>query len=534
MKSSTRELVILDELFPEQSKEAEAIRALLTDIFNRFEISNDFKFKQEFLSRLASILNIGEEYEAQISWDILEDSASFPDVWENWLQVTSEAFKRHVDIYGNSSSSRLFGLKTTGSKSVDCLFNNLGVEDSASGNQKGLCLLYIAFLMLPSFRTQNFNINEITRTFNYASTLDIIFNHIPLDPQEGINGSYLENISSYCQGIVSESKYGKKYTDFLRRLDEVVRLFHSGQYKHQRKNSHKPVYVGKAETRIKKKRSTVQRFTKFHDIPQDNEYEPVGTFETILDGATGEQVLALLESESEAPDRLLIPKEVRDSELRVGSKFWIQNFSESTSWNLNGINPFTLKILLNWLAKNDSRESLIFNLMLCLGLKIPSLLNLEIGINKDICRDGQYRRTYIPPENHYTPKDSDKSLLLPTQESLTIELPSFVVKQLRKYVDFSAEGLSLARALNTSVEKTEEDISKINQELIGQGATGLARDRIHVSLRKKLSIITGDEFLGYIITGSEKEAPPVSSYYSRISISLVQKVYDQAIKAIFS
>jgi len=529
-KTPSRKLAIFDELFPEQTEETKATRALLNTIFIRFGITNDFNFNQEFLSHLKYALKIGLTHNTHTDWNKFKDY-QLPEIWPNWLKVISDALNRHMDKYGEKKTRKLPS-QGTGSKPADCLLKNL--HDNATENQIGLSLLYIAFLMLPTERSETFNTKEITRTFTNAITLDTVFEHIPLDVRHTPSENYLENISSFCQKLVSARQYGRKYTDFLRRLDDITRLLLTGQFKHHQDNTLntlRPDAIGK---KSKRNRPSTQRFTRFHELPQTEDYTPVGTYETLIEDSSEDHVLGIIDSNTDEPERLLVPKVNRDAELRVGSKFWIQNFAESTPWNQNGINPFTRKILTTWLSNNDSRESLILNLMLSVGLKIPALLNLNAGINKDINRNGQYRRTYITPKQHYTPDEANRKLLVPTHETFTLQLPSFVTRLLEKHIDKDTEYPSIAHALNTTVEKTEADISKVIEHLIKQGATGLARDRVHLSLRKQLSIMSGDDFLGYLITGSEKEAPPVSSYYSNISVSLIQKTYDKAIQEIFS
>ena len=529
-KMHLRELAIIDILFPEKTEEINSTRELLNTIFSRFDITNDFNFNQEFLSNLQYILKIGLTHNTHTNWNKSEDY-QLSNSWPNWLKATSEALDRYIAKYGKTENLKLPS-KGTGSKPADCILKNL--HEDATENQIGLILLYVAFIMLPTERSEPFNSKEITRSFTNAVTLDTVFEQTPLDIRHTPSEEFLENISVFSQKLISTGRYGRKYNDFLRRLDDISRLFMTGHYKHQHKNQPNSTHTSTSSNNSKRHKPPVHRFTRFHELPQTEEYTPPGVYQTLIGDSSEEPVHGIVDSNNDDPERQQIPKESRDAELRIGSKYWIQNFAEYTPWSLNGINPFTRKVLIEWLDKNDSYESLILHLMLSIGLKISGILNLSIGRNQDISREGQYRRTYTPPKQHYSPNESDKGLLVPTDETFILQLPDFVISLLKKHVEENTDYPTLADALNISVEETESNISEIIKQLIKQGATGLARDRIHLSLRKQISIMTGDDFLSYVITGIDKEAPPVSSYYSNISVSLIQEVYDQAIKELYA
>lgn len=503
-----------------------AKRALLQLIFTRFEINNNFSSYQLFLDRLDKLLNKGISSEASSEWNKLEDM-DLNKEWKRWQEIIAETKDILRGKYSDDKPISSIENKTN-SKRVNCILQRRYKETKI--NQTGLMLLYLATLMLPDERLKKLNIKDLTISFKKAVSFTEIFSQLPFDfsnkPREG-----LISTQTACSNLIQKDVFDDNYKEFLRFIINTSEIFITGKYTHSRKKTNN--LTSSKQTKTTNSSTKTYRQTKFYDAPQDDEVPNIGTFCSIDTEAGEESAYGLLEPTPDTQEEITIPKECSDAELKVGSKYWLQQYSDAIPWNSNGINPFTLKILTQWIKAHDSTASLILAMLICIGIKTKAVMNLTIGKSGDITHKGEYERKYIPPSKPFMPDSEQQKTLIPTTDTISIKLPEFVIKMLNKHIDKSDGNITLSQALKINHTDMEDKIISTFKELKLKGAKGLALDRIHVSLRKKLSQMTDDDLIGYLITGTEGEAAPISSYYSRINQEQLQEIYNQAIEELF-
>ena len=284
----------------------------------------------------------------------------------------------------------------------------------------------------------------------------------------------------------------------------------------------------------KTEKPKIVRLTPYYN-PADFEDEPyIGDFRGITAEEGEEPQIGLIEPIDSTPDRDEIPEDVASASSQVKSKFWLQAYSSALPWNSRGINPLTQKILADWIHHNDSLVSLTLGLMLCTGRKVEGILQFRLSEHGEFTADGEFIRTYMPPGNSFTPSPKQERLFKTLDPIIRLPLPGIIRERFCARCNPGDYGKSLSEIWGVGIDDLKRDMKIIVRKLIRQGANGLAIDRVHLTLQKKLAEITDDDAIGYILSSHEKDMPPVSSYYSAFPHSYLVEVYQKAVEDMFT
>jgi len=455
--------------------------------------------------------------------------------WIKWKTAVNEAIQEHEARtvpaeYQNDTYTYSLRPKN---KTINLLFYHPNdVRDtSKSSNALGLKLIFIATLMLSNNKKTQKEKDKTSHLFNLFIKKLRFFPELNLD---FTSDTSFEDIIHKCENLV-ETKYttpnksDRKFLDSLKNNLRLLQGYHLGA---PRKQTKSPTKSQKPPTRSSVKRtSRTVRHTPFYD-PTDFMLN-IGTFIEIVPEAGEESIIGIITTETDDEDENAKSEQIASAVTQVKTKYWLQNFSEATPWNSRGINPFTRSLLIDWIKENDNVISLTFGLMLSIGHRFEDLLELRMGKQGDINSKGIYIRTYTPPDNCFTPSSDQVDLVEPVSRTLSLPLPCIIKERLIKRYEQTKNHGTLSDVLDVDTEHLKKETQKVIKQLIRRGATGLALDRIHISLEKRLSEISGDEVIRHMLVGHLDDIPPVSAYYSAYPHSDLETIYRQAVVELY-
>lgn len=509
--------IIVKSIYPGESKSAKYKRNILNNIFTRFLITDHFNHTSTFLTRLNKLLEFGVSIKAPKQWSNFSDF-DLNETWAEWLLITTEAKDNYkVNINVNSTDDKR--TKTT-SKLVNCILSQ--IEDPLESNSTSLQLMLIAIQMLPDKIHETIITDSLIKDLEQASRFKSLLIKLPLGMTSTPPSSALRSTYKTCQKYVKTKKLDKSYTSFFNHIDEMCRILLTGNYIHIKYSLGTSPHKDNSSAKNKS-----HRFTKLYEKHKvENKYTPPYFISDNPSHVAKHGLYDTQENNAEVSHKNT--RQV-DTGSEHKSKYWIQQYTEAVPWNNNGLTPFTQKILTQWIKRNTAtQEALIIGLMLSTGKKIEDLMEFTTGSNNNITTDGFYRPHYLAPPDSFKPNDKESYLYIKTTNTIQIKLPKLIRNMLS--LSINENDKTLTEAMNISTEELNYRISKVIKLLIEKGAKNLARDTIHINLRKMISHVTnGDDAIGYMITGKDKDAAPTTNYYCRISEHSLQKIYDKAV-----
>ena len=512
------------QFLPDNPEEA----SYLQEVFDALEFTHAIASPHQILTRLSAILQHGID----INFVHRLDTNEIQDKWTKWRNAidlaiseyktknTSAVDEKDTVIYSDRPKNKAINLLFFGPKNPQSSTN--------SSNTLGLKLIFLASLMLPNEAMPKKNKVKIHHLFNLFIQKLRIFQQLNLNFTSDIS---FDTIIQQCENLVETrytdpSKSNRQFLDSLKNSLRLLQGYHLGTPNKQPKPAPKAQKSPKGSSGTRVAKSI--RHKPFYD-PAD--YAPdIGTFIEIVPEQGEESIIGLIIPEAKNEDDNAISEELASAVTQVKTKYWLQTFHEATPWNSRGINPFTRSLLIQWIKDNDTVVSLIFGLMLSIGRRFEDILTLEIGIDSDITPDGTYIRSYIAPDNCFKPTPDQQLLVEPVTQTLRLLLPEIIKDRLIDRYTTQKKSIKLSELLEIKTEPLKKEAQEIIKQLIRTGATGLALDRIHLSLEKRLAEISGDEVVGYMLTGRQDNMPPVSAYYSTYPHSEVEKLYRKALE----
>ena len=520
---------IADDFLPSDSEHISDLQ----DVFDALDITHATASPHLILRRVGSILDHG------INIGFLpqgghQGNNELQKKWMKWRQAINQAInefeaKTEPEEYKNDTYSYAYRTKN---KAVNLLFYD-AMDPQATNRSSptlGLRLVFLAMLALPPSRQSQINKSKITRLFNSYIVKLRFFPELNLDFTS--NTSFNEIISS-CEKL-TESKYPdptKTDRQFLDSLKNTLRLLEGYCLGTRKKQpSHTKGVRNTATTSKGKRVARTVRHTPFYS-PTEN-IPNIGSFIEIVPDQGEEPIIGVITPEADEDDNE-VPEKIASAVSQVKTKYWLQHFNEATPWNSRGINPLTRATLIEWIKENDTVISLILGLMLSTGYRFEDVLALTIGENGNISSGGIYIRHYTPPENRFTPSPTQETLVERVSQTLRLPLPSIIRDRLTKCCKQVNEDETLGSILGINAELLKKEAQKTIKMLIRKGANGLALDRIHLSLEKRISEITGDEVIGHILAGNTENMPPVSAYYAAYPHQIIEEIYQQAVEDLY-
>lgn len=496
----------------------------IKDVLKRLKIAEETPSIYSVLCRVRDLLEHGIVINFVEKYDDTGSSTLY-DTWHIWLSIINKT----IVLYEEAAPDREYLSLLPKPESNESKF--LVLEDPKapfqdnSSNLQGLKLILVALLMLPIDEGQRNKAKNVAIHFKRGTSQIALYPYLELNFKKGNTRGLIYQCSELILNEYSEQSVFRNFLTSIRNSLILLNGYNLGR------KTHKPSKDKKA--RPKKAKSSripgLVRLTPFYsDRPSFG-----GRIEIVAE--TGEEsIMGVIEAPTSDPDESDISDDVSSASAQVKNKRWIQTYNETVPWNNRGINPFTHKILINWIKDNSSIESLILGMMLSTGKKIEDILNLEIGSNADLTIDGEYIRHYKAPENSFTPTSEQEHLMQPLNQVVKLTLPEIIKSRFKSMSIESDEGMTLAEAWDVDVNILKKKIQAIVKQLIQQGANGLAIDRIPLVLQKKVAEISQDEVLGYIISARENDIPPVSAYYTAYTHSYIESVYHQAVVDLYN
>ncbi len=466
------------------------------------------------------------------------DNNEISKAWRNW----SEIFATELELFERRNrkstyEKQVFDPKrSTGSKTVDWLLRNdpAKPDENNSSNLEGTKLLLIAYVLKTSSGKITVRDKEVELKEIFEKSLNIeAYYETPLNFSRATS---IDEISSFCEKQI-EDHYRRKSRNrtFLDTIRAVC-LTIDGYILLPEKKKDKPnTTKGKRGKQKKNRLPPKNVFIQPYFSPGDFEFEPdFGDLFSIPGSEDEEPIVGILSPLDDDSWKNKDSETFQNTIIQEKSKYWLSNFNQSLPWNQKGINPVTRKILVDWIWDNDTDESFLFGLMLSVGKRLDKALELKIGTDFDITPTGFYNRKYIPAEQRFKPNQEQEQFLQKTTTEITLELPTIVKNRFIEKCSNDDTGKSIQEAWNLKDIEIKKECSKVTKKLIKNGANGLAIDRIHLSLGKSIAEITGDDSLGYIVAGSEKDHPPMSIYYTAHSISYIEDIYRKAVRDLYN
>ena len=506
----------------------------LREILTCFGVSSATGSPHFILKKISSTLQHGVDIEFIPENDHFENNEIYIE-WRKWKKTIDKAISKYEpqkDYQDNRIETYSYTSRPK-NKAVNILFYGPPdlLKPQTSSSIDGLKLILLALLMLPIRLKTQINLDKTIRLFNSFIVKLRFFDDLSLDFS---SEQTFEDIILKCNKLVEDTYTDPKKSErqFLDSLSNVLRLlqgFHLRTPGRKNPETKESTRKSSIKPRIKRVANSV-RHTSFHSPAES--IPDFGSFIEIVQEAGEESIIAIITPEADEED-IATKDEISSAVTEVKSKYWLQNFHESIPWNSRGINPFTRSLLVNWIKSNDTEISLLFGLMLSLGRRIEDVLNLEIGDQADITQKGEYLCTYYPQSNRFTPSTDQKALVETVSQTIKLSLPSIIKSRFIERCSQATENQTLVRVLECNIDEVKLDAQKTVKRLIRKGAVGLAIDRIHLSLEKRLAEITGDDALSYIIAGSNDDMPPVSAYYASYTHQDVEIVYRRAVEDLY-
>lgn len=520
-------LSITPELFPHGTAE----HGLLDEIFDRLELNQDGPVTYLILAEIDRLLEHGKSIGFVPKHDHMGNSA-IPDSWEIWSSTLDKSVARYESITPPDICSRFVHSphESTGSRPVDLLLHPdpADLSEGRSSNIQGLKLIFLALLTLPRSKTARLNIKNTAIHFRRGIGLVELFPRLPLNFEADTSLSSLIDLS----GRLIKERYQKhdsfrKFLTALRNSLVVLDGYELGTTTSRTLRDQLPSTPPRHH-KTKTKAKIIQ-LTPFHNPTKSNEEPYIGDLTEVTTEEGEEPLIGLIEATSDDPDKDEIPETASSANSQFKSKFWIQAYNNALPWNSRGINPFTRRILVDWIKSNDTLVSLTLGLMLCTGRKTEGILEFRLGESADFTINGEYTRHYMPPDNSFTPSVEQQSLLETLDPVIQLPLPDIIKARFCGRCKISDYGKTLAETWGINVESVKQDTQDTVKKLIRIGANGLSIDRIPLSLHKRVAEITGDDALGYILASRNNDMPPVSTYYSSFTHAHIEAVYRQAV-----
>jgi len=397
---------------------------VLTEILERLGFNNSGQIIHLLFIELDRILKHGKVIDFVPKRDHMGDSLIW-DTWEKWGDVVDKAAQISrliLDDRNNSDSQLKHANQTrTGRRAIDLLIfdDPSKPTDLTSSNIQGLKLIFLALLMLPSERRKRLDIEKIVaKQFYIGITLRDLFPHLPLNFKNQITFDALIN---ECSSLVKiDYRESKKEQCFLRILRNTLIVLNGYVLGTRRGPSGIKGKISSVGTSRSKGLPKITRFTPF--------YKPDNTGDMVeISGEEGEEGhLGYIESENSDPKDDYAPEKVSSAEGQLRGRAWIQKYNEAVPWNSRGINPFTRRLLVAWIKKNDTVTSLLFALMLCTGQTIKVILALKVGLDEDFTIDGNYLKSYSAPDNSFTVKAELEPIMETVVQIIELPLPTLI------------------------------------------------------------------------------------------------------------
>lgn len=509
-----------DPLYPHNS--AQYIE--LKDILSRLKTPENSPSLYPILCQVRDILEHGNEIRFLPEQNHLSDTSLY-DAWHTWLKV----IRNTIALYDAKApdDSHHFIAPTPDSAEVK-LLTLVDPERpfvNTSSNLQGLKLILLAVCMLPDEKNHRIKSEKIATDFLRGTNQTALFPNLKLD----FSGYSLDELTTQCEELI-HTKYHKQsgFRTFLTSIRNSLKVLDGYKLGQQNKSSSTTERSARKRKGKPKRQPNTVRLT-----PVYSDLASIGDICEIIGPEGEESILGVIEAANDDPEQFDISDQVSSAISQVKSQRWLQHNFELTPWNTMGLNPFTQKLLINWIKDNDCLSSLIFGMMLCTGLKIEDVLNLELGENADLTPNGEYIRYYDSPENSYHPTDEQQNLLAPVTQSIKLALPDTILDRLKAIFSDSNKGRTLAQAYEIDTEITKNEVQRVVRKLIKKGAVGLAIDRIPLVLHKRISEISQDEVLAYILSSRENDLPPVSTYYTAYKHDDLEAFYRQAVEDLY-
>lgn len=519
---------IVDKLFDYESDDYNQ----LSYIFSQLGLVQDTPAIHRILTALVALLKHGKSINFPPDSNEL-GSKTVSETWSKWLSILSKTVTRYEKVTPTETYQKNEFTPTSSE-----IINTLLLPDSKeqanrdSSHIESIKLVLMALVMRPKEDSSGINIDKVVKSFKLRILAIPFIETLNLDFEAGVTSN---SIINQCE-FLSKTKFQERNTlhiflNLLRDSLIVLQGYHLGSTKkhHDKKQP--------ATLRIRPKESREPgaiRFTPFH-LPANPDNAPdIGNIIEITPEEGEEPIRGVIEPPNVDSDNHETSNK-SSSATQIKSKYWIQHFHDALPWNSQGISPFTLKILVTWIKDNDSTSSLIFGLIISAGRRYEDVINMVIGDNlgANITKDGLLIRYIEPPENSRDPSAKQKTLLKPTTQTIHLHLPEIIKSRFHQRCKNCTDGQILTDALGINASLQKKEIQHVIKQLIRKGANGLAIDRIAITLNKKVSMTTGDDYLGYVIAAQENSIPPVTAYYAAYSLKDIQSIYREIVENIF-
>ena len=180
-------------------------------------------------------------------------------------------------------------------------------------------------------------------------------------------------------------------------------------------------------------------------------------------------------------------------------------------------------------ADADSLDTaLLIALLLATGLDLDSLLGLSAGPQQVLDPAGRYLRSIPLPEQRFTPTPELAPALAQHADQLELPLPHRVQRLLALRLDSApSQAATLQQWIGGDPRSWTAAIESRLKSLAVSQRHPPTPGQVRRCLRHELLRLSGDMVIAYLLTGVEREAPPVAVYYTAVA-----SLYREAIAGI--
>ncbi|MEJ1379034.1 MAG: site-specific integrase [Candidatus Sedimenticola sp. (ex Thyasira tokunagai)] len=209
-----------------------------------------------------------------------------------------------------------------------------------------------------------------------------------------------------------------------------------------------------------------------------------------------------------------LPSSTDEFERSVGkSRFWIWRYHDPARFDthaLNHIEQLAFVQALAALKESDENQYICVALMYYLGVEIPLLLGLRLGI--DLKKGGIFEKQIPRPPKARKIEDFDTKWLQPYSDVVNLDLPSSISMALDQFLNSFNTGQTLGCVLE--LEETQVR-GKLVAWLRGlpDFCYRINEYRIRRTAFHRTMVRTRDLQLGNILYGSQSDTLPTESYY---------------------